>query len=152
MLKEAMQEHETKEWLEERRRTQTLNNSSRELTGQTLNANTRNMKEAKLVINVAYTQYELVETVAKENNFATSHDEDGEEEWDIWWIDGQIFTTLLSKMKWHQRTNHLPAVHVIAKKNNLAKNLALMQRAMPDQYDFFPATWLIPMEAKSFKE
>jgi tubulin polyglutamylase TTLL6/13 len=55
-------------------------------------------------------------------------------------------------MKWHQRTNHLPAVHVIAKKNSLARNLALMQRAMPEQYDFFPQTWQIPMEAKAFKE
>lgn len=108
------------------------------MTGQSLNANQRNMHEPKLVINVAYTQYELVQTVAKENNFALSMDEEGEEEWDIWWIDGQIFTTLLNKMKPYQRTNHLPAVHQIAKKNNLARNLSLMQKAMPDHYDFFP--------------
>ena len=55
-------------------------------------------------------------------------------------------------MKPYQRTNHLPAVHQIAKKNNLARNLALMQKAMPDLYDFFPQTWQIPMEAKAFKE
>ena len=55
-------------------------------------------------------------------------------------------------MKPYQRTNHLPAVHQIAKKNNLAKNLALMQKVMPDQFDFFPQTWHIPMEAKAFKD
>lgn len=142
-----------KEDMEERRRRQIQNNASRELTGQSLNANTRNMKgPAKLVINVAYTQYELLETVAQENNFLLSHDEEGEEEWDIWWIDSQIFPTLISKMKWFQRTNHLPAVHNIAKKSSLAQNLNQMQKAIPEEYDFFPTTWLIPKEAKAFKE
>ena len=41
-------------------------------------------------------------------------------------------------MKPYQRTNKLPAVFVFAKKNLLAKNLNLMRKAMPREYDFYP--------------
>jgi hypothetical protein len=56
----------------------------------------------------------------------------------VWWIDGFILPTLLHKMKAYQRTNHLPAIFEIARKNLLAKNLILMQKALPDEYNFFP--------------
>lgn len=56
-------------------------------------------KDRPLVINVAYTQYEILQDCAKETNFELSYDEDGEEDWDVWWIDGPILTTLLHKMK-----------------------------------------------------
>ncbi len=55
------------------------------------------MKEQPLVINVCYTQYEVLQMCADETNFRLSTDE--EEEWDIWWIDGPILPTLLLKMK-----------------------------------------------------
>jgi hypothetical protein len=38
----------------------------------------------------------------------------------------------------YQRTNHLPAIYILARKNLLAKNLIMMQKAMPELYDFFP--------------
>lgn len=81
-----------------------------------------------------------------------SYDEEGEEDWDIWWIDCQILPCLLQKMKWYQRANKLPNVQVFAKKNLLAKNLNLMQKALPDEYDFFPQTWILPYDAKKFKD
>mmetsp|Transcript_8661 Transcript_8661/g.13441 ORF Transcript_8661/g.13441 Transcript_8661/m.13441 type:complete len:96 (+) Transcript_8661:1035-1322(+) len=55
-------------------------------------------------------------------------------------------------MKSYQRTNHLPAVFVLARKNLLARNLNLMQKSMPDHYDFFPQTWVLPADAKAFKD
>lgn len=54
-------------------------------------------------------------------------------------------------MKWYQRTNHVPAAYFLARKNFLAKNLAQMQKHMPDQYNFFPQTWIIPNDIASFK-
>ena len=81
-----------------------------------------------------------------------SYDEEGEEDWDIWWIDGPIFVQLLHKMKWYQRANRLPSVHVFGRKECLAKNLILMQKALPDDYDFFPSTFIIPSDTKKFKD
>jgi len=88
--------------------------------------------------------------VANETDFRLSYDED--EDWDVWFIDGAILPTLLLKMKNYQRTNHLPGMYVLARKNLLAKNLINMQRAMPDQFDFFPPTWILPSDSKGFKE
>jgi tubulin polyglutamylase TTLL6/13 len=66
----------------------------------------------------------VLEDAAKETNFVLSTDE--EEDWDIWWIDCTILPTLIHKMKWYQRTNHLPAVENLARKNCLAKHLNAM--------------------------
>ena len=49
-----------------------------------------------LVININYTQYELIHEVAEELGMRTSIDDD--EDWDIWFIDGPTMPTLLSKM------------------------------------------------------
>lgn len=91
-----------------------------------------------MVINVAFTQYEILTEVAKETNFKLSYDEEDKDDWDVWWIDGMILPTLLQKMANYQRVNHLPNVKVLASKNFLARNLNLMQKAMPEHYDFFP--------------
>ena len=78
----------------------------------------------------------MLQDCADETDFRLSLDE--EEDWDIWFIDGAILPTLLMKMKGYQRTNHLPAMYVLARKNLLARNLNAMQKALPNHYDFFP--------------
>mmetsp|Transcript_26785 Transcript_26785/g.35829 ORF Transcript_26785/g.35829 Transcript_26785/m.35829 type:complete len:95 (-) Transcript_26785:19-303(-) len=50
-----------------------------------------------LVLNITYTQYELIHEVAQAVNMRTSIDED--EDWDIWFIDGPTIPALLVKMK-----------------------------------------------------
>lgn len=49
-----------------------------------------------MVINITYTQYELIHEVAQALNLRTSVDED--EDWDIWFIDGPTIPALLVKM------------------------------------------------------
>lgn len=34
----------------------------------------------------------------------------------------------------------------IYRKNNLARNLKKMKNCLPDLFDFFPKTWLLPLE------
>jgi tubulin polyglutamylase TTLL6/13 len=92
----------------------------------------------------------VLEDCAQETGFTLSTDED--EDYDVWWIDGSIIPTLLMKLKSYQRTNHLPGIYVLARKNLLAKNLNMMQDAMPDEFDFFPKTWILPADSKNFKE
>ena len=83
-------------------------------------------------------------------NLRTSVDED--EDWDIWWIDGPTIPALLCKMESYQRTNHFPGMYALARKNLLAKNLIAMQKHFQKEYSFFPKTWLLPSDLKSFKE
>jgi len=40
---------------------------------------------------------------------------------------------------------------VIAHKNRLAKNLTQMLREFPEDYNFFPHTFILPMELNEFK-
>lgn len=42
-------------------------------------------------------------------------------------------------------------MYVITRKNYLARNLMKMQKAFPDEYKFFPRTWIMPQEAGPFK-
>lgn len=103
-----------------------------------------------LVININYTQYELIHDVAETLGMRTSVDDD--EDWDIWFIDGPTMPQLLSKMQPYQRTNHFPGIYALARKNLLAKNLIAMEKYFPKDYAFFPKTWLLPTDIKSFKE
>ena len=43
-------------------------------------------------------------------------------------------------------------MYALARKNLLAKNLISMQKYFPQDFNFFPKTWLIPQDIKSFKE
>jgi hypothetical protein len=103
-----------------------------------------------LVLNILYTQYEIIHEVAAECNLRTSVDDD--DEWDVWFIDGPVIPSLLMKMKPWQRTNHFPGMYALCRKNLLAKNLLAMQRYLPEDYQFFPPTWLLPGDNKAFKE
>jgi len=40
----------------------------------------------------------------------------------------------------------------LGKKNNLGKYLHKLQKIFPNDYDFFPKTWILPSDSKSFKE
>lgn len=35
---------------------------------------------------------------------------------------------------------------VLARKNQLGRNLKKMQKLHPDEYNFFPKTWLLPTD------
>ena len=43
-------------------------------------------------------------------------------------------------------------MYALARKNLLAKNLISMQKYFPQEFNFFPKTWLIPQDIKSFME
>ena len=54
-------------------------------------------------------------------------------------------------MKSYQRINHFPGMYAIARKNLLARNLMKMQAKFPEEYNFFPKTWVLPTEMLDFK-
>jgi tubulin polyglutamylase TTLL6/13 len=56
------------------------------------------------------------------------------------------------KMQTHQRVNHFPGINCLARKNMLARNLNLLKKSFPSDYNFFPKTWVLPMDGKDFKQ
>ena len=49
-------------------------------------------------------------------------------------------------LKCYQKVNHFVATYQIARKTYLAKNLKRMQKIYPNDFAFFPRTWIIPNE------
>ena len=45
-----------------------------------------------------------------------------------------------------------PGITAISRKNLLARNLMRMARAFPDEYNFFPKTWVLPNEALDLRQ
>ena len=42
-------------------------------------------------------------------------------------------------------------MHSLGRKNHLGRNLMKMRKHFPDDYKFFPPTWLLPAEYSDFK-
>jgi len=42
--------------------------------------------------------------------------------------------------------SQFPGIYVVCKKNHLGRNLMKMLRYFPEEYDFFPQTWMLPTD------
>lgn len=76
---------------------------------------------------------------------------DFDAEWDLRWTDNAVQPEVLARMHEHQRINHFPGMYSLARKNHLGKNLMRMRKSFPDNYKYFPPTWLLPSEYNDFK-
>lgn len=107
-------------------------------------------KIGKLVCNISNTQYPLIpEIVKSEFNWKVSEDES--EDWDIMWTDCSVPTEILTKMKHYQRINHFPGMYLLSRKNFLALNLKKLEKIFPNDYSFFPKTWIFPCDLSELK-
>ena len=88
------------------------------------------------------------------NNFVTQTTFDNENnncyEWDLLWTDSSVTVDKLYRMKPFQRINHFPGMYALSRKNHLASNLKKMQARHPEDYSFFPETWLLPTDYNLF--
>ena len=50
----------------------------------------------------------------------------------------------------YQRTNHFPGIYNLAKKNMLGRHLMRLQSVFPNDYNFFPPTYVLPADFKEF--
>ena len=53
-------------------------------------------------------------------------------------------------MQSHQRVNHMPGIYNLAKKNMLGRHLMKLQSVFPEDYNFFPETFILPQDQKEF--
>lgn len=104
-----------------------------------------NQSEQKILINVSNTQYEIVKTVCNDLGYQLiTNDQDNN--WDLCWQDGALTLDKFSQMQIHQKINHFPGMYTLSRKDTLAHNLNTMKKAFPDEYNFFPETWILPKD------
>lgn len=72
--------------------------------------------------------------------------------WEICWQDFGITPEFLSQLQPYQRVNHFLGMYNIARKNTLSIHLKRFQKEFPDEYTFFPQTWLYPQEVHEISE
>eukprot|EP00831_Metopus_contortus_P019899 TRINITY_DN18684_c0_g1_i1.p2 TRINITY_DN18684_c0_g1~~TRINITY_DN18684_c0_g1_i1.p2 ORF type:complete len:160 (+),score=40.46 TRINITY_DN18684_c0_g1_i1:75-554(+) len=94
-------------------------------------------------------QYEIVREVL-DTRFQCKFVE-SESECDILWFDTGVTEDVLMRVRPYQRINHFPAMYCIHKKNFLCKNLKKMGKELPRDYNFFPRTWMLPVEGPDFR-
>lgn len=112
---------------------------------------TKPLKKPSITLNVAFTKYEVIRHVgSKILNYKLSTDEE-DEKWDVLWTDCAVQPEKLSKMQPYQKINHFPGMYSISRKNYLAMNLAKLKKKFPDDYNFFPRTWLYPCDFSELK-
>ena len=102
-------------------------------------------EKQKIIINVSNTQYEIVKTVCNDLGYELSNN-DQDMNWDVCWQDCALTSEKFSQMEIHQKVNHFPGMYTLSRKNTLAHNLNTMQKALPDEYNFFPETWVLPKD------
>jgi len=103
----------------------------------------------QIVLNTREVRYPVIKRVARRVfgwKLSKCRKPGEETEWDVLWTDEVFSAEKLQGMKPHQVINHFPAMYLIALKHNLAKYLKLMQKAFPNDYKFFPKTWVTPYE------
>jgi len=108
-------------------------------------------RTSNLTINVSDSQYSLIRLVARKT-FAWKVCEDREDtESDLFWTDSAVAPEKLARMKPYQKINHFPGMYTLARKNYLARNLGKMRKVRPEEFDFFPNTWVLPAELAEWK-
>ena len=106
----------------------------------------------RILLNTKEVRYGIIKRVAKYHfNWKLKKCDIISDEFDIFWTDIQFSPDMLMKMKPWQIINHFPGTYLIARKNNLAKYLKLMQKQYPEEYNFFPKTWVTPYETFDLK-
>jgi tubulin polyglutamylase TTLL6/13 len=110
-------------------------------------------KNKKIIINLTGTKYDVVFEVAREYFTWNIISEKSElvDDWNIQWYDTYISTDTLRAMCPYQKINHFPGSYNLGRKNLLARNLAKMRKFLPNEYNFYPKTWLLPYQYEEMK-
>ena len=72
-------------------------------------------------------------------------------DFDVAWIDNPILPEVLSKVKHYQRISQFPGIGIIANKKKLASGLMKMYKRFPEEYEFFPQTYVLPVDYNEFR-
>eukprot|EP00347_Sterkiella_histriomuscorum_P001153 403373125 len=102
----------------------------------------------QIVLNTREVRYPVIKQIARKVfGWKISKCRNPDDDWDIFWTDDVFSADKLKGMKPYQMINHFPGMYLIALKHNLGKYLKAMQKALPEEFKFFPRTWITPYES-----
>ncbi len=102
-------------------------------------------------LNISNCAYKVVQDAALAKKWCLCLDDDNGVEFDVYWTDKSVSTERVMALSIYQRINHFPGMTSISRKNGLAMKLKEMHSVFPDEYNFFPRTWVLPRDWPDFK-
>lgn len=69
----------------------------------------------------------------------------------VYWVDVPVIAERMQQLQPWQRINHFPGMSNVSRKSRLAQNLDRMRRSFPQEFSFYPRTWVLPAEWGGFK-
>lgn len=106
-------------------------------------------EEIKLLFHSKKCEYDVIKNIiTKDFGFELTVDDNAD--FDIMWHNTGLKTKQIKKLKSHQKYNHFPGMYQLANKINLGRNLMKMNKMYPEEYKFFPKTWVLPKDFNAF--
>ena len=97
------------------------------------------------------TEYSVIHNlIHKYFNFKFYTKEDQHSDIFLIWIDSYVSEEFVKRLKCYQRINHFPSSSELGRKDLLAINLNLAKSYMPELYQFYPKTWVLPRDFQAF--
>ena len=139
----------------------TARSSKSDVASEKSSKSTKNMKTKKkksrkkkkpiFYINLTSCKYDVVRKCIKEKNWVECDDDDCVD-WNIYWTDTSVAPQRVMQLKKYQKINHFPGMLSIARKAQLAINLQRLRAVFPNDFNFFPDTWILPQDTKEFRK
>ncbi|XP_005098301.1 tubulin polyglutamylase TTLL7 [Aplysia californica] len=104
----------------------------------------RRRRRDLITANLSGTRYEVVRQMVEKVGFTVSKDDDPTSY--LIWNDCFVSLDKISELKPYQRINHFPGMGEVTRKDALARNVSKMQKAVPDEFNFIPKTWILPAD------
>lgn len=120
---------------------------------QIMNMPRKIKKSKKVIMDFSETRYEVIKNIAQTvmNWTLVYQTPQNREDWYIAWYDNYIGEEELKRMLPYQKINHFPNSYYLGKKNFLGQNLGKLKRLCPEDYNFFPKTWVLPLQHDELK-
>ncbi|CAK4775223.1 unnamed protein product [Aphanomyces euteiches] len=103
-------------------------------------------RSRKVVVDVSLCRYAIIKRCLKARDYRLVREKNSEVEWDIWWSDRGELLKDARRLNAFQKINHFPSMQDICRKDFLANNLNAMRKLLPDDFDYFPRSFLLPAE------
>lgn len=102
---------------------------------------------------IADCKYDVVREAARTRGWKLVDEdpETGTRRCHVYWVDVPAIVERMQQLHRWQRINHFPGMSNIARKGRLAQNLDRMRRSFPQEFGFYPRTWVLPAEWGGFK-
>lgn len=106
--------------------------------------------KAKVNFNLCHTHYPVLRQVVRDLGYTIARD--GDMDAFVIWFNSSPPAEAIASLKGYQKINHFPATGQISRKDSLARNLNRIQRSLPQEFKFFPKSWVLPAEYSTFKK